>query len=87
MMKPLHTLCASEVQECILRGDVTLEAYAQALLGRIGARDSEVHAWAVLDPDYVLEQARQMDQVPDDARGPLHGFAIGVKDVINTKGE
>ncbi|KAG9252496.1 amidase signature domain-containing protein [Emericellopsis atlantica] len=85
MAKALHTLCASEAQECILRGNFTVEAYTEALLDRVAARDSEVHAWATLDPLHVLEQARRLDRIPKDQRGPLHGFVIGVKDVINTE--
>lgn len=38
------------------------------------------------DPTFVLNQARALDRVPQDQRGPLHGLAIGVKDTINTKG-
>jgi hypothetical protein len=37
------------------------------------------------DPDLVLSQARALDQIPKDQRGPLHGLAIGVKDIMDTK--
>lgn len=40
----------------------------------------------VLDPEFVLEQARALDQIPYNERGPLHGLAIGIKDIANTKG-
>lgn len=39
-----------------------------------------------IDRDFVLSQARSLDQVPYEERGPLHGLAIGVKDIMNTKG-
>lgn len=38
------------------------------------------------DPEFVLSQARDLDQIPNAQRGPLHGVAIGIKDVMNTKG-
>lgn len=38
------------------------------------------------DTDFILEQARCLDRVPHDQRGPLHGVAVGVKDVMNTMG-
>lgn len=41
---------------------------------------------AYLDEDLVLKSARELDQVLPEKRGPLHGVAIGVKDIIYTKG-
>jgi Asp-tRNA(Asn)/Glu-tRNA(Gln) amidotransferase A subunit family amidase len=41
-----------------------------------------VHAWAFLDPELVLAQARALDAAP--VRGPLHGVPLGVKDVMDT---
>ena len=43
-----------------------------------------MHAWATIDPDYALMQARALDRMPS-SRGPLHGVPIGVKDIINTE--
>lgn len=39
-------------------------------------------------PDWhnVLSQARALDQIPQAQRGPLHGVAGAIKDVMNTKG-
>ncbi len=81
-----HLLTAAEVLGYIRTGDLTVEQYVRALLDRIAERDSQVRAWAYLDRDYVLEQARALDAVPLEQRGPLHGMPIGVKDVIYTKG-
>ncbi|KAM3453412.1 hypothetical protein MY3296_003820 [Beauveria thailandica] len=80
-----HLLTAAEVLGYIRAGDLTVEQYAQALLDRIAERDSQVQAWAYLDPNRVLEQARALDAVPREQRGPLHGMPIGVKDVIYTQ--
>ena len=38
------------------------------------------------DPELVLKQARHLDNIPEKERGPLHGLAIGIKDVVNTEG-
>lgn len=51
-------------------------------LARIAARDAAVGAWAHLDPDLALEQARAADRVA--ARTPLHGRPVGLKDIIDT---
>lgn len=78
-------LTASQAQARFKDGTLTVEEYAQSLLSRISARDAITNAWAYLDPDLVLERARVLDQIPAEKRGPLHGVAIGVKDVILTK--
>ncbi|KAJ2982589.1 hypothetical protein NQ176_g1280 [Zarea fungicola] len=82
-----HLLTAAEALSYVRAGELSVEKYAQTLLDRIGQRDSQVHAWAYLDREYVLKQARALDSVPLGKRGPLHGMPIAVKDVIYTKGK
>ncbi|KAL4966476.1 amidase [Aspergillus stella-maris] len=83
-MEP-NRLTATEALEAIKSNKLTVETYVNSLLSRIDSRDSKVKAWAYLNRDLVLEQARKLDAIPEDQRGPLHGVAIGVKDVIYTK--
>ena len=83
----LYQLTATEILARIKIGEVTVEDYARSLLERIKSRDEAVQAWAYLDPDYVIKQAKALDAVPKAQRGPLHGVAIAVKDVIYTKRE
>ncbi|PNP73778.1 hypothetical protein FNYG_12968 [Fusarium nygamai] len=87
MLVQPYQLSATDVAAKIRDGQLTVEEYAQSLLGRIKERDPVVKAWAYLNPDQVLEQARKLDAVPKEDRGPLHGVAIAVKDVIYTKGK
>jgi Asp-tRNA(Asn)/Glu-tRNA(Gln) amidotransferase A subunit family amidase len=51
-------------------------------LARILAREPEIRAWAYMDPQHALAQARALDRMP--LRGPLHGIPIGIKDVLDT---
>jgi Asp-tRNA(Asn)/Glu-tRNA(Gln) amidotransferase A subunit family amidase len=81
-----YRLTASEALVLLKKGDLSVEDYAKSLLSRIKERDHVVKAWAYLDPNFVLAQARKLDQIPPEKRGPLHGIAVGVKDVILTKG-
>lgn len=81
-----YRLTASQALALMQKGDLTVEDYAKSLLSRVKARDDVVKAWAYLDPEFVLAQARKLDQIPAEKRGPLHGIAVGVKDVILTKG-
>ncbi|KAF7561956.1 hypothetical protein G7046_g2179 [Stylonectria norvegica] len=78
-------LTASAALANIRVGDLTIQDYAISLLDRIKQRDDAVKAWVYLDPEYVLEQAKALDKMPMNQRGPLHGLPIAVKDVIYTK--
>lgn len=80
-----YRLTATQVVAQIRSGDLTVEQYARSLLSRIQERDPVVKAWAHLDEEHILAQARMLDAVPPEKRGPLHGVSIAVKDVIYTK--
>lgn len=66
----------------ISAGRLTAERYVSSCLERIAARETEVHAWAFLDPEFALAQARQRDK--ETPRGPLHGIPVGFKDIVDT---
>lgn len=85
-MADLWKLTAAQVRAAVLAGDLLLETYVKSLLQRIDARDANVQAWACLDREYALSEARRQDEIPPAQRGPLHGFVIGVKDIMLTKG-
>ncbi|KAL4875888.1 amidase signature domain-containing protein [Aspergillus karnatakaensis] len=84
-MAESYRLTATEALKLIKSNELTVQDYARSLLSRIESRDETVKAWAYLNEDLVLEEARKLDEIPPDQRGPLHGVAIGVKDVIYTK--
>jgi Asp-tRNA(Asn)/Glu-tRNA(Gln) amidotransferase A subunit family amidase len=58
------------------------EALVAACLERIAEREPEVHAWAYLDAERALAEARQRDR--EAPRSPLHGVPVGIKDAIDT---
>jgi amidase len=64
-------------------GDISCEEVARGVLSRIAEREPEVHAWAFVDEEAVLEQARALDRAT--VRGALHGVPVGIKDVIDTQ--
>jgi Asp-tRNA(Asn)/Glu-tRNA(Gln) amidotransferase A subunit family amidase len=78
----LHRLSACEIVRAIAVGEATCEAVVRDCLERIDAREKDIHAWASLDPELALRQARELDRSP--RRGPLHGVPLGVKDIIDT---
>ena len=60
------------------------EQLVGACLERIAEREREVHAWAYLDTERALAEARERDR--EAPRSALHGMPVGIKDVIDTAG-
>ena len=82
----LHLLSASDAARLMRDGTLGSEELVEACLARIREVDAEVQAWAFLDPDYALSQARAADQLrlSGQAIGPLHGIPVGIKDIFDT---
>jgi Asp-tRNA(Asn)/Glu-tRNA(Gln) amidotransferase A subunit family amidase len=81
-MQEPHTLTATEAADLIRQGKLKAEKLVASCLARIKAREPVVDAWAYLDPDRALAQAKALDR--GAIQGPLHGIPIGVKDIIDT---
>jgi Asp-tRNA(Asn)/Glu-tRNA(Gln) amidotransferase A subunit family amidase len=79
-------LTASEAASEIARGAMSAEDYTRACLDRIAEADADVRAFAHLDPDHALAQARALDRHRGDGGriGPLHGVPVGIKDIFDT---
>jgi amidase len=80
--EPLNQLSAKELTAGIARGRFTVEEIIDACLAHITAREDTLGAWAYLDGEAALVQARDLDSGP--VRGPLHGVPVGIKDVFDT---
>lgn len=80
-------LSAAEAARRIAAGEITSEMLVTACLDRIAAREETVQAWAYLDRDFALDQARRADafRAAGGDPGPLHGVPIGIKDIIDTE--
>ncbi len=59
---------------------------ARDLLARIDALNPRLNAYVAIDADAVLRDAQTLDAIPPDARGPLHGTTVGVKDIVDVAG-
>ena len=78
----LTKLGAREAAALIVEGRLTAVSLTEACPERIEARDGELRAWAHLDPEAALAQARACDaRAP---AGPLHGIPVGIKDIMDT---
>ena len=85
-LSKLHLLSAAEAARLIRDGLISSEQLVEACLARIGEVDANVQAWAFLDPDHALAQARAADEYRLSGKpiGPLHGVPVGVKDIFDT---
>ena len=81
----LIELSATEGAEKLREGEITSEELVQACLDRNDQVDGEIEAWAHLEPDYALGQARALDAQRAEGApvGPLHGIPVGVKDIFD----
>ena len=78
----LAELGAAATIALLREGAITSEALVRACVERIAGDEPGIRAWAWLDADRALAEARAVD-----ARGrppPLHGLPVGIKDIIDT---
>src|SRR6266404_3407938 len=82
----LHLLSASDAARLIRDGTISSEQLVEACLARIHEVDERVQAWASLEPDHALAQARAADAWRSEGRatGPLQGVPVGIKDIFDT---
>ena len=82
----LAELTAVEAVARMSRGELSCERYAAALLERCRVAHA-LNAFITLEPERVIESARQRDleRKAGQAPGPLFGLPIPVKDSVNTR--
>jgi Asp-tRNA(Asn)/Glu-tRNA(Gln) amidotransferase A subunit family amidase len=80
-MTAAERLSASEAVARLAAGDLGCEDLVRACLERARERTA-LEAWAFLDPDRALAQARAIDRA--GRPGLLKGVPVGVKDIIDT---
>jgi aspartyl-tRNA(Asn)/glutamyl-tRNA(Gln) amidotransferase subunit A len=79
---------AADLAEELAAGNVTSAELTEVHLDRIEAVDGAVHAFLHVDREGALLQAAESDarRSRGEARGPLDGVPIAVKDVLATRG-
>jgi Asp-tRNA(Asn)/Glu-tRNA(Gln) amidotransferase A subunit family amidase len=82
----LTALTATAAAAEIARGAVSAEQMTRACLDRIAAVEPEIRAFAHLDPEHALSQARALDRRRSEGLplGPLHGVPVAIKDIFDT---
>lgn len=84
----LHFLTIAQAGDLIRQRKLSPVEYAQALLARIDALDSQVCAFITKTAEVALGQARaaEAEIARGSYRGPLHGIPFGLKDIYDTAG-
>lgn len=77
-----NQISAADAAAAIAAGKLTSEALVAACIEQVQRREADVQAWAYIDPELALRQARARDR--ETPRSRLHGIPVGVKDVIDT---
>ncbi|MGH8752072.1 MAG: amidase family protein, partial [Burkholderiales bacterium] len=82
----LNWLSATDAARAIRDGAISAEQLTEACLARVREADEQVRAWAFLDPEHALRQARARDAGRSQGApvGPLHGVPVGIKDIFDT---
>ena len=85
-LKDLNWLSAVEGARMIRDGVITSVELVQACLACVREVDGQIQAWAFLDPEHALAQARAADEyrMSGQPTGALHGVPVGIKDIIDT---
>lgn len=82
-MNELINLTATQAAALIRKKALSSEELTKACLKQIALRNAEVGAFAHIDAEFSLEQARRADN--QAVRSALHGVPFAIKDVIDTE--
>ena len=87
-MEHLNEMAAHELAPRIKSGEVTAEEAAREVLCLIDEKDPAINAYLAVQPESVIEDARDVDRrvAAGESTGPLAGIPIAIKDAICTKG-
>jgi Asp-tRNA(Asn)/Glu-tRNA(Gln) amidotransferase A subunit family amidase len=88
-MREPRELTIREAGRLMQAGELTAERLLESCLERIHAREEVIRAWVEVYEREALAEARRCDRElqAGNRRGPLHGIPVGVKDIIDVKGQ
>ena len=82
-----HLLSACDARSAMTDGFLSSQELVESCFARIDELEESIGAWAHLDKENAMEQARKADEIRRQGRplGLLHGLPIGIKDIIDTR--
>ncbi|HEY8477600.1 MAG TPA: amidase [Chloroflexota bacterium] len=86
MTAPIDALRLEDAARAIAARQLSPVDLVRALIARIERFEPTIQAWAYLDPERALHQAREREAqaARGDLLGPLHGVPLGIKDIFFT---
>ena len=87
-MEKLYRLGLRDAAQRIREGALTAEELTRACLTRCSRLEPRIEAWQHLAPGRAIERAEELDAARSAGApvGPLHGVALGIKDIIDVAG-
>jgi aspartyl-tRNA(Asn)/glutamyl-tRNA(Gln) amidotransferase subunit A len=79
-----HTL--SELRGLLAQGEVSARETTDLFLDRIAINDGELGAFLEPLAESARARANELDALPRESRGPLHGVPVAIKDIISVEG-
>jgi len=88
MVNDLHWLSLTELAQLLVSGAASSREIVATYLDRIAALDGHLHAFIEVYRDDALAAAAAADRErhSGEARGPLHGLPIAIKDLVHIRG-
>jgi aspartyl-tRNA(Asn)/glutamyl-tRNA(Gln) amidotransferase subunit A len=88
-MEDLFLKSAETLAQMLAQGSLSSVELVGALLHRVGHVDSKIQAFLSIDRERSLQLAKASDErrAKGQARGPLDGIPVGMKDIIAEKGQ
>ncbi len=85
-MTRLADLGLTDAAAAVREGRTTAVELTEDCLRRVEEVDGGIQAWAFLDSEHALRQARAADgyRMAGGPLGPLHGVPVGIKDIFDT---
>lgn len=84
--KEYYRLTAREIISLVKAGKASASDIISSHFKRIALLEDKVKAWAFLDKEQALKNARRIDEEISSGKfkGALYGLPVGIKDVFNT---
>lgn len=82
----LRELTALELGAAIKKGEVSIREAAQAALDAVAIRDQALNAFITVTGKQALDRAAKLQAGAKNAKSPLYGVPMAIKDNICTKG-
>ena len=89
MGEPLYFQTAAELSGMLERGDISAVELTRGIIDRTEAVEPRVGAFVSFDAEDALAQAKASDErrKAGEAKGPLDGIPVGLKDVLAVAGQ